>query len=69
MLIKAFDKKQEKRLWDIWSLKYPHMTHEDFISFEDFKKESLTPKSTITEKSLEEIEEEMNKVITRYEGR
>lgn len=29
------EKELEKRVWEIWLAKYPHMTPEDYVSYED----------------------------------
>ena len=29
------EKELEKRVWEIWLAKYPHMTPEDYVSYEE----------------------------------
>jgi hypothetical protein len=65
LLIDACDTEEEKRLWDIYVSVYPYMDKEKFIDFSEFKEKHL--KSNYSEKSYEEIEAEMNKVIEVYE--
>jgi hypothetical protein len=44
LLIDAYEKDLEDKLWQQWLAIYPNMSNENFISFEDFKKETFKPK-------------------------
>lgn len=33
----AVEQKQEELLWEVWLARYPHMTQENYVSFEQFK--------------------------------
>ena len=63
LLIEALRKERENDAWDMWLTLYPKMTKEDFMSFEDFKKEVIKPVVRTSNKTREEIEEEMLKIV------
>ena len=65
--MKAYIKKQENIMWENWKLQYPLMNKETYISFEDYKKKSITRKTT--QITYEEIEKEMNAIIKNHEER
>ena len=65
--MKAYIKKQENIMWENWKLQYPLMNKETYISFEDYKKKSITRKTT--QITYEEIEKEINAIIKNHEGR
>jgi hypothetical protein len=44
LLVDAYEKDLEDKLWQQWLAIYPNMSNENFISFEDFKKEAFKPK-------------------------
>lgn len=44
LVLKAFQKREEERLWDIYKSIYPNFTQETFLSFEEFKKRQTNPK-------------------------
>jgi hypothetical protein len=33
---KLREKELEQRVWELWLVKYPHMTEDTFVSYEDF---------------------------------
>lgn len=68
LLIKAFEKEQEDWAWDMWLTLYPKMTKDTFTSFEDYKKELFKPNVKHTEKTAEEITEEMMAVVSVHEA-
>ena len=65
MIIEGFNKEEEKKLWQLWLIKYPFMSEKNFISFEDFKKERFksTENLTVKEETTEEIEERVKRII------
>lgn len=67
LIIYALEKEQEKIAWDLWITLYPKMLTGklEFVSFEEFKNKLY--KKNYTNKSYQEIEEEMDKVIKAYE--
>ncbi len=67
LLTKAVRKEQEDWAWDMWISQYSRMTKDDFVSFEDFKNEVLKPQIKRSEKTSEEIMNEMLPVIKAYE--
>ncbi len=34
-MLKLKEKELEQRVWEIWLTKYPHMTEDTFVSYED----------------------------------
>jgi len=67
LFLHAIEKNRENDLWETWSLQYPRMDAENFISFEDYKKKSIT--QTVTKISFEDIEKEMEQVVKAFEER
>jgi hypothetical protein len=61
----AQDNDEEKRIWQLWASVYPYMSKENFVDYSEFKNKHL--RKDYSEKSYEEIEAEMNKVIEAYE--
>jgi hypothetical protein len=43
LLIDAYKKDREDKLWQQWLIDYGRMDSEHFISFEDYKKEFIKP--------------------------
>ncbi|MBO0962493.1 hypothetical protein J1P26_22625 [Neobacillus sp. MM2021_6] len=68
LLLKASEKENENLIFDLWKSLYPKMMmgQIEFIAFSDFK-EKLSKKQT-SDISYEEIEKEMDLVISAYEG-
>lgn len=70
LLIKAFEKEYEDSLWDTWKLQYPQMDKETFITYADYKKKSIIAQvNKGSQKSYEEIENEMDQVIKAHEAK
>lgn len=63
----AIEKERENNLWEVYSLQYPNMNEDTFISFEDYKKK-WTDSLNGSKISYEEIEIEMDKVVRSYES-
>jgi hypothetical protein len=63
LLIEALKKERENDAWDMWLTLYPRMNKENFMSFEDFKKEVIKSAVRVSNKTKEEIEEEMLKIV------
>ena len=36
LIIKAFEKKREQRLWELYVSRYQHMSKKNYFSFEEF---------------------------------
>lgn len=54
LIIKAFEKEIEDRIWQKWLVELPHMSEKTFIPFEQYKEKHFKPETT-TEKTDEEI--------------
>ena len=67
LLSDALKKEQEKWAWEMWLILWPRMTKETFKSFEDYKKELFRPQIRHTEKTSEQIMNEMMPVISGHE--
>ena len=62
MIIEAFKKKNEERMWAMYLMQYQHMTKESYVSFEEF----YAPKTeqTVDEnKSVDEILDEVESIL------
>lgn len=53
--------------WDVWVSMYPYFNEENFKSFNDFKEEACKPQIQLTDKTDDEIIEEMEAVINAHE--
>jgi hypothetical protein len=69
LLMHALDKELESAAWDIWISKVPSMSKDNVIDFEPFfeKLKKSSKKQKPVEKTYEEIEIEMEKVVSAYE--
>jgi len=70
-LIYAIEQEKEQAAWELWATMYPYMTMKwiDFVKFDDFKNKLFQKQYRYTQKSLEEIEQEMLAVVAKYKGR
>ena len=62
LINKAFEKREERKNWEIWLAKYQHMDKSNFISFEDFIKNSNKPVNNISKEEVIENSESVRKV-------
>lgn len=70
-LLYAIEQEKEQAAWELWKTLYPFMAMEWLknIKFEDFKNKLFQKQYRYTQKSLEEIEQEMLAVVEQYKGR
>lgn len=69
LIFYALKKEREQTAWELWLAKYPHMTKENFIAFEDFR-DKLYPKTgKITQKTKMEIQKEMLVLAVTHRSR
>lgn len=59
----AHEKDIEEKLWQQWLALYPNMTADNFISFEDFKSETLIKNAVLENKSKDEILADVSDII------
>ena len=71
LIVYALEKNMENDIFEMWKLQYPQMEKETFISFEDYLEDYKANYKVKkhTAKSVEEIEDEMLKVVKSYERR
>jgi len=69
LLIYSIEKERDADIWTMWMSLYPMMATKqiEFIQFSKFKDDLITNK--YTDVSLEEVEDEMLKVVEQYERR
>ena len=65
MIVKAIEKKNEDRAWQMWLVQYQHMTKENYISFEDFYSPT---KQVESDQSVDEILNEVRNIISMKKG-
>lgn len=67
----AIEKEQEQAVWNMWISLYPEMVkgYINHKSFDDFKSAALKPVIKVSPKSAEEIEQEMDMIVAKHEGR
>lgn len=66
MIVKAFKKKDEERVWQMYLMQYQHMTDESFVSFDKFySPESVQSnvQSVNESKSVDEILDEVESIL------
>ena len=70
-LLYAIEQEKEQAAWEMWTSIYPYMYMKwvDFVKFDDFKNKLIQKKYKYTQKSLDEIENEMLSIVARYKGR
>ena len=65
IIIKAIEKRNENKAWELYLSKYQHMTTENYMSFEDF----YSPERVeIERKTQGEILEEVQEILNSFEG-
>jgi len=67
MITFAIEQEAEQAAWDIWVAVYPNFSPETFVPFSEFKNAQLKARPPATQKSWEEITQEMDAVVQRYE--
>ncbi len=72
-LVYAIEQEKEQAAWELWKTLYPFMAIEWLkpIKFEEFKEliKLFQKQYQYTQKSLDEIEEEMLAVVAKHKGR
>lgn len=70
-LLYAIEQEKEQAAWELWKTLYPFMAIEWLkpIKFEEFKNKLIQKQYQYTQKSLDEIEEEMLAVVAKHKGR
>lgn len=70
-LMHAYEQEKERYAWELWKSMYPNMTSgvQKFIKFEDFKSKLFEKNHKLTQKSDNEIINEMTAIIAMHEGR
>ena len=70
-LIYAIEQEKEQAAWELWKALYPFMAIEWLkpIKFEEFKNNLFKKQYRYSQKSLDEIEEEMLAVVAKHKGR
>ena len=61
------EKDTERKHWDMWIAKWPHMTKKNFIPFEQFYKKPV--KAKISRQSSAEILSKVQKIKMRFDER
>ncbi len=70
-IVYAVEQEKEQAAWELWTEMYPYMALEWLkpIKFEEFKSKLIQKQYQYTQKSLDEIEEEMLAIVAAYKGR
>lgn len=68
LLIRAFEKDEENKAWDLYLTKFPSMNKDNYINFDDFLKKTKC-KQPKEQQTVNEIREEFNKVKNIHQGR
>lgn len=58
-------KRNDEKLWQIWLAQFPWMTTENYISFDDFKKQQYM--SAVDTRSTSEIADELHDIEKQFE--
>jgi len=59
LIAKAFEKKEERKSWEMWLTLYPNMTKENFMPFSEFFRMQKEP---ISKRSKEDILDEVERI-------
>lgn len=63
VIAKIREKNAEKRLWDVWLIRYTHMNKDNYEPFSDFKDRHIGIKPQVKyDKSKEEILAEIQRI-------
>ena len=70
-LLYAIEQEKEQAAWELWIGMYPFMAIDWLkpIKFEEFKEKVFKKQYRYTQKSLDEIENEMLAVVAKHKGR
>lgn len=73
IILKAYDKEIEDRIWDRWLIYYKNMTEDNFINFEDYKskliiKNQSVEEDKVTKEELLLLAEEIENKISQKRG-
>ena len=70
-IVYAIEQEKEQAAWELWKTLYPFMAMEwiNHIKFEEFIDKLFQKQYQYTQKSLDEIEEEMLAIVAAYKGR
>lgn len=52
LIYKAIEKEQDKKLWEMWLMRYQHMDQESFVPFSQFKQQQNVK---VSKRSKDEI--------------
>lgn len=63
LIVKAIEKRDEERAWQLYLTKYPYMTEEDYIPFDTFYNPNRGKEES---KSAEDILEEVKKLLDSH---
>ncbi|WP_027964732.1 hypothetical protein [Halalkalibacillus halophilus] len=61
LLHNAFAKKEERIAWEVWIARFPNMTEENYISFDDFKADAQQQKEVTSEHTGETVKDLYNR--------
>jgi hypothetical protein len=67
-LAKSYEKREESKAWEMYLTKFPNMTKENYISFNDFWN-GVKNRQPEQEKTVDEIREEFNEIRKIHQGR
>lgn len=70
IISEAMNQEQKQKLWDIYLTKYPYMSPDNFVEFEDFCQMSIgeTAKQNISNKSKDEILDEVEDILKMFKN-
>lgn len=70
-IVYAVEQEKEQAAWELWKALYPQMVIGliKFVKYDEFKNKLIQKQYQYTQKSLDEIEEEMSAIVAAYKGR
>ena len=63
LIVKAFEKELEEKLWQKWLAELPNMNKDTFVSFEKYKENHLKPQVSISLRTDEEILQDAENIL------
>ncbi|WP_082707767.1 hypothetical protein [Paenibacillus sp. DMB5] len=64
-ILKAYEKETEQKQWDLYLMRYQHMTKNDFVPFSEFMQKPAQKASAST-KTKEEILEDAEMILASF---
>jgi hypothetical protein len=55
LINKAFDKREKEKAWQMWLMRYQHMSKKNFVPFSQFMKKAIRPTNNDSSEPTEDL--------------